>query len=202
MEVEYRLTPDDYTAYSLYAYRRSKVNQQGLLMGWVFIPLLCFACATIFAGVAFLAAVTESPGARELGIAALGCLFPGAVYALVHPILYHLTQRANTKAFYKELWSLSSSWRIRLILTETSLVEITERTRSEANWRDMAGIEEVGDHTFIFVTELQTAILPRHGFLCEEDYFRARDFALARVGKNDGEHTGIQDLGSQAFKKV
>jgi hypothetical protein len=69
---------------------------------------------------------------------------------------------------------------IRLILSEESLVEITELTRTEARWRDMDGIEEVGDYTFIMVTGMTAAILPRRGFEREDDYLSVRDFARAR----------------------
>ena len=72
---------------------------------------------------------------------------------------------------------------ITLILTDESLTEITETTRSEIKWKDMERVDEVGNHTFIMVNPLLAAIVPRHGFANEQDYVKVRDFVKARVGR-------------------
>ena len=47
----------------------------------------------------------------------------------------------------------------------------------------MVGVEVVGDCTYIQITQLSVAIIPKHGFEREEEYFEARDFAVARLNR-------------------
>jgi hypothetical protein len=81
----------------------------------------------------------------------------------------------------KGLGTRGTLGRITLILTAESLVEITETTRTEVRWKDIAGVDEVGEYTFIFITGLSAVTLPRHGCDTDDDYRAARDFALAQV---------------------
>ncbi len=70
---------------------------------------------------------------------------------------------------------------ITLILSEDRLVEITETTRSEMRWEDMKGLDVSVDYTFIFVTGLSAAIVPRLGFDSDNEYEAVRDYAIARL---------------------
>ena len=78
--------------------------------------------------------------------------------------------------------------RIRLILTDDTLTEITASTRTEARWRDMLRVEETGQTTYIYVTGMSVAMVPKHGFADEEDYYSVRDFARSHVGKVSSEN--------------
>jgi hypothetical protein len=75
---------------------------------------------------------------------------------------------------------------VRLILTESALTEITSVTRSEARWADMDRIEEHGDYTFIYVTPGIAGILPRHGFLSEEEYEHTKALAKEYLNRAKG----------------
>ncbi len=107
------------------------------------------------------------------------------LYIALFPAGYRrwLTNSFRTYATKREMRGVIGP--IRLILSDELFVEITETTRSEAKWRDMAGIEEVDGYTFILVTGMTAVIIPRKAFMPEEDYYRVRDFARARrVGPN------------------
>jgi hypothetical protein len=169
MEVTFKTTVEDYIAFNLHMYRRSKVTRTNYLTGWLFFPVLCLVgTVTLVVVIGF-------------GVWAALCAAAGILFALVYPFLQRWSDGATLREYLKEQDVRGLVGRIVLVLTEESLVEVTELTRSEAKWQDMKGIEEVGAYTFIYVTGMQAAILPRHGFDRDDNYFRARDFARERI---------------------
>jgi hypothetical protein len=104
---------------------------------------------------------------------------------VVYPFAYrqNLTRNLRELAIEHGLRGLIGP--TTLVLTDESLIEITESIRSEAKWKDMDRVDEVGDYTFIMVTSSTAAIVPRHGFEQESDYIKVRDFAKSRVGRRD-----------------
>jgi hypothetical protein len=175
VEVSYTTTVDDYVAFALHLWRKSKVGRGSYLVNWLLLPVL---------GLLGPAAVVASNG---LSVGAAVCAGGALLYAAIFPACYRLLYANYIRAYAKKLGTRGVIGPIRLILSEESLVEITEKTRSETRWRDIEGIEEADGYTFILVTGMTAAILPRQGFEREDDYRRVRDFARARI--RDGAET-------------
>jgi hypothetical protein len=170
LDVSYTTTVDDYVAFSLHMWRKSKVGRGAYLVGWLLPPMLGLLGAAI-------AVAWNGPT-----VVVAACVGGAVLAAVMYPRSYRRWSTRYVRAFAKKLGTQGVIGPTRLILSDESLVEITEKTRSEARWRDMEGIEEVGDYTFILVTGMSAAIIPRHAFEREDDYHRVRDFARARVG--------------------
>jgi hypothetical protein len=170
LEVAYTTTIDDYVAYCTHTYKKMPFMRAVFVLTWIVIPLAigCFAKMA-----------SRHPDNREAtyALAAMAVLF-----AVGHPFLHRWWITSFLRSYAKKLGSRGVIGPIRLILTDESLVEITETTRSEVRWRDMAGVDEVGDYIFIMVTGMSAAIVPRHGFDREEDFWRVRDFVRRRLG--------------------
>ncbi|MDZ4685408.1 MAG: YcxB family protein [Planctomycetaceae bacterium] len=172
MEVAYTTTLEDFVAYNLYLYRKAQLVRKP------FIVVL----SGLFAFVGILGLIAAKNWAwRAYAVVAL--LF--AFYPLIHP--YWLAHQIRALVKKRGVEGLLGP--TRLILTEESLMEITEAGKTERWWHNMSGIEEVGDRTFISITGLSAVILPKHGFEREEDYQRARDFALSRFKDRDTQFT-------------
>lgn len=169
MEVSYSTTVDDYVTFSLLMWRKSKMGRGVFLASWLLLPVVGLL------GAAMLVA------ANGLSVEAMVCLGGVVLYAAVYPAVHRFWLTNHIHAYVKNLGSRGVIGPIRLILSEETLIEITETTRSEVKWRDMQGIEEVGDYTFIMITGMSAAILPRHGFEREDDYYKVRDYARARI---------------------
>jgi hypothetical protein len=105
----------------------------------------------------------------------------GAVYAIVYPFVHRVWIASAVRAYTQDLGSRGIIGRITLVLEEDTLTERTELVQTVARWRDMKGVEVVGDCTYIYVTGMLAAIIPRHGFERPEDYEAVREFAVAKV---------------------
>ncbi|WP_420841886.1 YcxB family protein [Fimbriiglobus ruber] len=114
-----------------------------------------------------------------LGLLAFGA---GLLYAFWFPLTYKSRVEGLLRAHLQKNGSRGIVGPITLILTDDSLTEITEITRSEARWQNIQRVDVSGDYTFIYVNSSSAAILPRHGFDSGEEYEAVRDFALARSG--------------------
>lgn len=169
MEVSYTTTLDDYVAYSWHLWRKSGAVRKNFLSDWLFLPALSFVGAAGLLACGYV-------------VSAGVCAAVAVLYVAVYPTMYRRWAKRYIRDYAKEQGGRGVIGRIRLILSEESLVEITELTRSEARWRDMHGIEEFDDYTIIMVTGMTAAILPRHGFEREQDYLLVKDFARKRIG--------------------
>ena len=174
MQVTYTTTLEDYVAFNRHVARKSTVLRVVILLGWFVIPAVAVAAAVALVWI-------ENLWPVALVVAAFGLL-----YAIIYPLTYWLWFDVLIRAYAKGAGTRGVIGRITLVFTEETMVEITETTRSEVRWRDIKGVEVAGDYTFIFVTGLSAAILPRKGFDCDEDYDAVCEFALNRTGAREG----------------
>jgi hypothetical protein len=175
VEVSYTTTLDDYVALSLHVMKRSPSMRSRFWLGWTLLTL------AFLIGAAFL--VTINPvGAAVLSVLAVA-------YAISYPFVHRAWVASAVRAYAEDLGTRGVIGRITLILTDETLTERTASVESVARWRDMVGVEVVGDCTYIYVTGLLAAIIPRHGFEREEDYEAVRDFVLAKLRKPAEPHT-------------
>jgi GNAT superfamily N-acetyltransferase len=184
MEVEYVVTMDDYVDFSLHVSYSSGIAFGVYILGWFVIPLfplLLAAVTLVGVGVNWQASVGSLVLAAAMVILAV-------LAAATYPFTYNGLLRWYTRAFAAQRGVRGMIGRIRLILTHETLTEITNTTRSEIRWRDIARVEEVGDVTYIFVTGISAALVPRRGFVNDEEYYLVRDFARSRVGYNNEEN--------------
>lgn len=169
MEVSYATTIDDYVAYNMHALKRSPSMKWRLALGWVLVPLGCWIGAALM--------VSGDPAiAAALAIS-------GVAYAVTGPFVQRAWIASAVRAYARDLGASGVIGRITLVLDDDTLTERTESVQSVARWRDMKGVEVVGDCTYIYVTGLLAAIVPRHGFERPEDYEAVRDFAVAKLGR-------------------
>jgi hypothetical protein len=106
------------------------------------------------------------------------------VFVAAYPQFHRVTERRHVGKQINAMGAHGLIGRITLVLTDESLTEQTETVRSEVRWQDMNRVEVVGDITYIFLTGMSMAIIPRHGFERDEDYMAVRDFAIAKLGKS------------------
>jgi hypothetical protein len=168
VEVRYTVTLEDFVALNLYLTRKSGVGRAGYLTVWLGLPLLCMV------GAAQVLQHDNQPMA--FGLMAV------AVFTLViFPSSYRAALARNARAFVKKLGGRGIIGERTLILSEESLVAISETFRTEARWENMTGVDVVGDYTYIFIAGISALILPRHGCDSDEEYDAARDFALRKL---------------------
>jgi YcxB-like protein len=160
---------NDYIAYNLHGIKRSPSMKWRLAIGWAIIPCACWIGAALLAK-------SHSDLAFMLAIG-------GVMYAFVFPFVQQAWISSSVRGFAQDLGTSGMIGRITLILEDDTFTEQTDTVQSIARWQDMKGVEVVGDCTYIYVTGLLTAIVPRHGFEKAEDYEAVRDFAIAKLGK-------------------
>jgi hypothetical protein len=165
MEVTYRTTAEDYVAFCQHALSDSRVFRRNYLAVWLAVPALL-----IVGGLAHYSYSRWDTTMTLVAVATPTCLlaYPPLHRLWVSSYLRRYTAQAGTRGVVGD------------ILTTESLAVITETTRSEVHWRDVHRIDEEGDYTFIYVTPLGAAIVPRHGFPSESDYEAAISYARER----------------------
>jgi hypothetical protein len=168
MEVSYTTTLDDFVAYNLYLYRKANMLRKPFIVCWSALFVLGGILGLIFA---------ENWAFRAYGVVILLFAFS--------PLAFPLMVARQVRDIARKRGGQGLLGPTRLILTDESLTELTSSGKTETYWQNMAGIDEVGDHTFISITGLTAVILPRHGFEQAADYERARDFAMARFKDRD-----------------
>ena len=104
-----------------------------------------------------------------------------AGYAACYPLVRRTLRRRRTRAASELLAEKGVIGHITLELTKDTLTERTAAGVSVARWKEMIGVEVVGDCTYIFVSPTETAVIPQHGFDREEDYAAVRDFAQSKL---------------------
>ncbi len=175
MEVRYTTTIEDYVALCRFLQKRSTIVRAKEMIGWLLVPtLIAIGAIVILSADGFTA-----DGTIYVGVLAATLV---AISLVLFPFVFGWVNFVWISRYVKELGMRGDIGPITLILTDAPLVEITETTRSEVKWKDIHSIHESGDYTFIMVTGMSAAILPRHGFALDGDYFMVRDFAKARIG--------------------
>jgi hypothetical protein len=169
LELTYTTTLDDYVAFSMHTLKRSPSMKWRVGLGWALIPLGCWLWAALL--------INTVPAAAAI------LAFGGVAYAVIYPLGHHAWVSSAIRAYAQDLGARGVIGRITLVLADDTLTERTESVQSVARWQDMKGVEVVGDCTYIYVTGMLAAIIPRHGFERAEDYEAVRDFALAKLAK-------------------
>jgi hypothetical protein len=170
VEVAYTLTLEDYIAFNLHLFKKTKMPRMPFQIALAIVLFLIGAgglAASLMRG-------------KDLVMTAVSVLI---LCSSTFPVTYPIWIAHQIRVYVKKLGTHGVTGPMRLILSDESLVEITETGRTEAKWRDMLGVEEIDSYTFIRITGLSACILPRAGFASEEEYTRVRDFATARAGR-------------------
>jgi hypothetical protein len=182
MKVYYAVTLDDYLEYCLYVYKRSLIYRRLKIFCIAIVPAISLAIA--FTLVTFNPLDLEFVMRLFIGglILVLGC-FCGVFSALTYDPIQILFQRWWLQSYALKNGLRGIVGQISLILSDHSLVEITEIGRSEVLWKSVTGFEDTGDHLYVQIG-LLAAILPRRGFANDHDYLAVRGFLRARIQKN------------------
>jgi hypothetical protein len=170
VEVRYTLTLDEYVECAVHAYRKAGVGRASYLLLWFIVPVLCTGGAM---------GLWQYGGAMRP--IAIGLALAAGVFLVVYPFLHRAAIRRNLRACAERAGTHGVTGPITLILSEDALTEITETGRSEVKWADMAGIEVVGDRTYIYASGASAAVIPRSGFATGAEYEAVRDFALRKL---------------------
>jgi hypothetical protein len=181
VEVSYTTTIDDYVTFSLHTLTRSPSMKWRFSISWILLPLGCWIWAALLAN--------DNP--ELAAMLAIG----GVAYAIVYPFVHRVYVNRAVRAYAQDLGTRGVIGRITLVFADDTLTERTESVQSVARWRDMKGVEVVGDCTYVYVTGLLATIIPRHGFERAEDYDAVREFAVAKLGKPT-EPDATRDCGS------
>jgi len=168
LEVTYTTTVEDYVNYALSNFRRSPTMRMQRLLGWVGLSVILF-------GAAVLVALNVS---WVLGIP---IALIGLVQVFGYPAYYRWWYRQTVRSQATDLGTQGVIGRITLTLTDDTLTERTTTTVSVARWDEMKGVVVEANYTFIMVSGLLAAIVPRLAFESDEAYAAVRDFAAARL---------------------
>ena len=166
MEVTYTKTLDDFVAFG-HHFRKSKKVWASSLLSRLIIPVTVLAAAVVLVV------------SLDLWLWAAWLLLTGLLFAVRWPAISRNQFDSKLREHGRQNGVFGKN---TLILSEKSFVEITGTTRTEVHWKDIYGIDEIGDYTFIFVAALEAFILPRHGFESENEYESVRDYALTHCG--------------------
>lgn len=171
MEVRYTLTLDDYIAFCMHRLRKDLWESRVFMVFWIGPPVFFAAVAVVLV---FLDEWYYYSGAALSLIFGVGC-------AVMFPAEYRTRLERSIRKDEVRKGTRGVLGPITLILSEESLVEITETIRSECKWKDIKGVEEVGDWIIIQVSGHLSAIIPRLAFAHDEDYYAVRDFAFRKL---------------------
>ena len=158
-EFSYTMTKDDYIEYNMHILKKRFGIQWGILpfgcLMWIGIPAYFYPIVTI-------------------GLVVCGV---GITSIWLRIMRTRITQEIQVQEFGAE----GLIERITLFLTDETLTERTVVADSVIRWQDMKGMKVVGDCTYLYVTDELAAIIPRHGFVHQDDYEAVRDFALKKL---------------------
>lgn len=177
LEVSYIVTLDDHVAFSLHWLKRSG---SGAPPTWPLVVWALLAVGGLIGG--YQLADTNPAVASPLRIAGVWFAILGVAWPILYPPLHWAAIRSAVRRQAEQL-GLGRERRITLALTEDTLTEWADSVESVARWDAMKGVEVVGDCTYIYVTSMLTAVVPRHGFKRPETYEAVRDFALAKLDR-------------------
>ncbi len=178
MEFTYKIALEDLVAFNRFLLDRSSLMRVAFFTAWLVVPFLCL--------ISFLALVAIDGYSNVTLFLAL----VGGLFLVVFPLLFPLIH-GPLISFYLRLYMSSLDLRgmvgaATLIFTDESVLEVTERTRSEYPWKSILSVETTDDHAFLFVTGISALVLPRKGFADESQFYTARDFALSRFKAQGG----------------
>ncbi|MBA4062624.1 MAG: hypothetical protein C0501_02740 [Isosphaera sp.] len=171
MEIRYTFTFEDYVAFATHSARKVQAGWVTYLIEWFLPPLV----AAI--GAVELARFNDP----KLNYYATGLAIVAVAYAAVYPFARRRVLEGGVRAYLERMDIGGVTGEARLILTDDRLVFVTEADRYEARWQNMKGVEDVGHATYIYVTGVSAAIIPRAGCASDEEYEAARDFALRKL---------------------
>lgn len=158
-EFSYTMTKDDYIEYHMHVLNKRIRLQWGILpfgcLMWIGIPAYFYPIVTI-------------------GVVVCGV---GITWIWLRIMRARITQAIQAQ----ELGAKGLVERITLFLTDETLIERTAVADTVIRWQDMKGMKVVGDCTYIYVTAELAAVIPRHGFVLQDDYEAVRDFALEKL---------------------
>ncbi len=159
LEFSYTITKDDYVEYNMHMIKKR------LGIHWGILPIGCVAWIGIPAY--FYPIVTVSLVVCSVGI----------IWIWLNIYRTRITQYVQAQEFGAE----GFIERVTLFVTDETLTERTVVADTVIRWQDMKGMKVVGDCTYIYVTDELSAIIPRHGFVLQDDYEAVRDFALEKL---------------------
>lgn len=167
MEVTYKTTLDDFVAYNMHLLKRSPSMRQKMVLSWVLLPIVCLFWAYILA--------------NPYPFSAVFLVVAGVFIAIFYPLIYRGWVASSVRAYAQDLDARGVIGQITLILEEDTLTERAGAVQSVVRWQEMKGMEIVGEVTYVYVTGLLAAIIPKHGFERSEDYESVQAFVLAKL---------------------
>lgn len=170
LEVAYTTALKDVVACTLRIQQSSPTFKRQYVVGWVVVPVAGLVAAVLvffFVHWLFVAPI----------------LVLATYYAIFYPLMHRRGAERSVRRYLQELGTRGLVGHVTLLLTDETLTYRTETVESVARWADMKGVKVVEDCTYILLSGLQVAVIPRHGFEREEDYAAVRDFVADRLPK-------------------
>lgn len=166
LEVTYTSKLSDLVECSMQYLKRSPVARRQFAVAMTIIPVAWIALAgLVFACVHWVVACS---------VVAIGVL-----HTTLYPVIHRRDAERRIRQHLKSMGTRGVTGPITLTLTADRLTYRTETTTTTVRWRDMEGVRDLGDSTYIVVSGMQAAIIPRRGFERGDEYDAVRDLALA-----------------------
>jgi hypothetical protein len=169
MEVRYTTTIDDYVACCERMLWRSPSVRKRFALNWA-VPTLAG-----LGGAALLGS--------EYPACCIGLIAASLIHAVTFPMLAPERAERGIRRAIEEAGTRGLCGPATLLLTEDSLTVQSETAESTVKWRDMNGVEVVGEVINLHISGLQIVVIPRHGMENPECYPALRDYLVERLPK-------------------
>jgi hypothetical protein len=171
MIVEYHIDLDDYEAFIRNYVRTSPAMAR--LEWWLCALFIGAGPVLALLGMAAILTAPEPDYDELLALAIVFFVMPLICWPLSYWIVTPLHRRFQpwlTRWFIAVIGTHGILGQIKLDLQEDTLTEITSSVATCVPWSKMLRIEEEADHLFVYFTSQSGAIIPKRGFLREQDY--------------------------------
>ncbi len=166
LEVTYSAKLSDLVECSMQMLKRSSAGRRELGCGWVGLT-----GGFVAIGVLLLLFLHWVPS--------LVCGILAIYFVILYPLIYRRGKERAIRQYLESLGTQGLTGPVTLTITEDTLTYRTETTTTTVRWRDMNGVQDLGDAIFLQVNSLSAAVLPRRRFERGDEYDAVRDFALA-----------------------
>jgi hypothetical protein len=166
MEVTYTTTVDDFVACHRHVLKRRTPFNWPFWGVWLLVPLGCVHWI-----------VFHRTGYPEHTFYASTAAI---LWLLLYPLCHRVGHDHHVSEYARLLEQHGTIGPITLLLDEETLTERNPVVEARARWKTMYELDDLGDVTYVYVTGVYTAIIPRHGFQRPEEYESVRTYIRER----------------------
>lgn len=168
MEINYRLTEEDYLNFNLYHVKNSKTAMRSLTIQRYMFPIFCIAGAYLFS--------------RFGDVPFLWMFIPLLVFGLIgfvfYPKYFYSHVARATKKMIKEGKNEGLLGNHTMLLTDEGIVDKNPTGETKVDWAGINKIKESGDSFYLYNSAVSAYILPKRELA---NVAEVKNYLLAKV---------------------